>query len=138
MTHALIDILEAVPEGDRKLDAAVAVALFDMIATDDLVYAALARRDDHEEPGTFWRVSRSGRQLQTAPPYTTSVDTAITAIPEGWRIDFIQNSLSEDYWTAGLYRRDPPIGGKILRHAGSGRTAPLALCVATLKARAGG
>jgi hypothetical protein len=70
-------------------------------------------------------------------PFTTSLDAALTLVPDGWGINI---HLSPQHHnceqSASLMRGDPPYfdGEEI---AVSGATAIIALCIASLKARLG-
>lgn len=70
------------------------------------------------------------------PNYTASTDAALGLIERvlpGWRVDFIQQSLDEPYWTSGLYKRVADTH-QIDRASGSAPTAPLALLRALMAA----
>ena len=76
--------------------------------------------------GEWWVDPRDGA-LKLLPPFTTSIDAAVTLVPEGFR------------WSVVKCRRDAtasvgPEGSVPAR--GSARTAPLAICIAALRARA--
>lgn len=133
--EALIAKLEAAEKGSRELDAEIAVAIFDeAVAKDDLIYAKLPHpRYDDCAPGTFWRHSRSGASLHTAPRYTTSLDAALTLVPEGWWADVFTpigvNPAQGNLWTG-----EPPYY-QDQETEGFAPTPVLALCIAALKAR---
>lgn len=76
-----------------------------------------------------------------APHYTTSLDAALTLVPEGgeengegWRIGIERGPGRETYWTAWLRRHasDETIEATAIYKAGPA----LALCIAALRARA--
>ena len=89
-------------EPDRELDAAITVALTPTKETaDDLIYLIVPRREDYCTPGTYWRKSRSGASLHTAPLLTTDPDglgpcVALqrAVLPE-WKWDVFQRHISE-------------------------------------------
>lgn len=109
----LIAKLEAATEGSRFLD--VDIAEIDMPWTKD------------RPPSD---------RLRLAPAYTTSIDAALTLVPEGF------------YWSAshGKVRPDEPLGAAQLRYQDTlsvraeaeAATAPLAICLVALMARQGG
>jgi len=82
----LIERLEKATGMDRELDGLIAVAVFESVKTDDdLIYARA--RDPGEDatlPGHYFIKSRSGAQTASAPYYTSSIDAAMTLVPEGW------------------------------------------------------
>lgn len=69
------------------------------------------------------------RKGQSVPPYTSSVDAALTLIPEGWRI-FDVEQFEDRVWNVCLDR-----GPDSRRTYGYARTFALALCIAALKAQ---
>jgi hypothetical protein len=93
----LIARLEAAAEGSRELDAAIAVAVFG---------------GGSHDPGT-------------APHFTTSLDAALTLVPEGrgWLMRSVGGRGFAAISNAG--------------EASQAKTPALALCIAALKARAG-
>lgn len=66
--------------------------------------------------------------LSTWPAYTTSLDAALTLVPEGWHWNVGDVGLA---WV-GTHES----ATKIVRHDGDAHTPALALCIAALKARA--
>ena len=98
----LSDLCERAEGPDRELDA--------------LIHTALN--------GDFHHLS--------LPPYSKSLDAALSLVPEGWLVDYTQQHL-EGYASAGLYKE----GHFVLvyeRVAASGKTIALALCSAALRA----
>lgn len=82
-----------------------------------------------------WLWEGSGYPTPLIPkPYTSSLDAALTLVPEPWKVDWIQENLDEPGWQGGVYRR----GEKwpIKRRSGAGCNGAIALCIAALKARA--
>lgn len=90
----LIARLEYATEGSRELDAAIAVATFhETHGADDLIYALPTIENDLCAPGTFWRKSRSGLSLRTAQLFSSSIDAALTLVPEGdWSGSIVFNA----------------------------------------------
>lgn len=86
--EGLLERVEKAEGPDRELDALIEVATFKTISTDDdLIYAKPVHRDDNCAKGTFWRKSRSGASLHTAPEYTDSIDGAVALVERclpGW------------------------------------------------------
>jgi hypothetical protein len=123
--RALIARLVAATEGSRELDGEIAATLklypegaFRMLDIADNAYFATGAYERWE-----------------APRYTTSLDAALTLVPsETWRVYAIQ----EHYvgppvtWFVGLDRRRCHVRSMM----GHAPTAPLALCIAALKAHA--
>lgn len=105
--------VEAATGPDRELDARITVAL------DGL--------------GEWGELRRSGYAIQDfkAPPYTASLDAAMTLVPEGWFINRLNEDIGERRFESTLYRRKPPLNGK----EGSGASFALALCAAALRSR---
>ena len=107
------------------------------------------RYDTEARPGDYWLVQRSGKQLKSAPHYTTSLDAALTLVPEGWGwsvgdihppSEAVPNSGKPwaEIWVRGP-KRTPKLDG--MWHSVEGRcginaaTPALALCIAALRAR---
>lgn len=120
----LIERLEKADGPDRELDAAIAVAAFVTRATDDDLVYARPRDPGHDatQPGHFFIVTRSGAQAVPAPLYTSSIDAALTLVPDGWRaqIDTLNVSAPEPRKFHVRHAQNPVI----------------ALCLAALRARA--
>jgi hypothetical protein len=87
----LADRIEAEAPG-RELDTAIAVAIkLDCRPNlrDDLEYLSLPNKHDPGPgvtAGHYWFHCRSGMILRTALPYTTSIDAAMTLVPEGMNV----------------------------------------------------
>ena len=75
------DIIERLTEAtgpDRELDAAIIVAATPAEGQgDDLITLRRTSKSDECAPGTYWRVSFSGKSLHTAELYTYSLDAAV-------------------------------------------------------------
>lgn len=136
----LIEKLEKAESGDRFLDAAIAVATFETISADeDLIYAKAVVPSDKCTPGTFWRVSRSGMSLRTSERYTSSVDSALSLVPEGWAYQILHTS-SLPYVSGKTHSAHIKAMSEYGWHdtpnwTGDAYSAPLAICLAALKAR---
>ena len=131
----LIERLEAATEGSRELDCRV-------------WHAAAGKGQPLKEigPPTYKKtrffcnpnpkVEWIGYDLlRIAEPYTTSLDAALSIVPEGWA--FAKLGLA---WAMG-WDTEPPnmlvceLGGPVEGEHGIGHTPALALCIAALKAR---
>lgn len=131
----LIARLEAASEGSRELDALVWVATLppDGKGIDGYGLPDSGAHYEHEadEDGsvTMWVVwsiaSRSKRARRPAPAYTTSLDAALTLVPEdkAWCVEAEPGGFSA--WVDA--------GGKAT--LGDARAPALALTIAALKAR---
>lgn len=131
----LIKRLEAATGPDRELDADI----FCAVNPGYSVYLA--------EDGT-WECMKSGEYGPlVAPHYTSSIDAALTLVPDGWAWRIGYCSVSDDAWVVPDF--NSPIHGQRMKeqydeatwHEGididqrpSGRVA-IALCIAALKAR---
>lgn len=138
-TKELIERLKKAEGPDADLDAAIAVAVFETVKTDDdLIYAKIPHEEDKCAPGTYWRKSRSGYSLHTAPRYTESVDAARTLVPEGLIIEIKTGDLGGGYSSASVLKWGPFGKDKLLGFAElpTAENAALVLCIAALEARA--
>lgn len=85
----LAERVEAAAGPDRELDAEIAVAIkLDCRPNlpDDLEYLSLPNKHDPGPgvtAGHYWFHCRSGMSLRSAPPFTASIETAMTLIPAG-------------------------------------------------------
>ena len=135
--------IEAASGPDREIDARIAVALrlgCRPNLPDDLEYLSLVRDDDFESAGTYWFHCRSGKSLRTSLPYTGSLDAAMTLVPEGWVVERL--SIWPQESSATLCGTREGKDGLRWHNFGDGRaqgtakTAPLAIALAALRARA--
>lgn len=129
----LLDRLEHAEEGSRELDRDVAEA-----AGWERKVTADQMADD------YWRLGDMSWTRETAgypPDYTTSLDAALTLVPEGWKPSMIA-------WQSEELRWDPPfrvsasvVTAKQISNShpgyakGEAATPALALCAAALRAR---
>lgn len=129
----LIARLEQATEGSRELDAAIARAIGNKVETIIVpeghpVFAA---------GGGLEFMVRPDGSRSSVPPYTTSLDAALTLVPEGWRVAEMKDGIPSD---AGPYchvRLWCPVNSALgHRHGASGITPALALCIAALRAHA--
>jgi len=121
----LIAALESAEAGSRELDAEIWL----------LVTPGATRKQSsyvHKASGRTCYIDEtreaSGR-LILVPEYTTSIDTALSLVPEGWDWEVCRQG------TAFLTGPGDDFG-HCLEITGTGATAALALCVAALEARA--
>ena len=121
MSESLITKLEQAEQGSRELD----VAIWHFVET-------RFQRSDQEGWSIVPRGNRTVKDDVFAPHYTTSLDCALTLVPEGqvWEVH------SDGY--VGVYinaeaMSDSEKGHVVLHDAGN---PVLALCIASLKARA--
>lgn len=144
----LITQMEAATEGSRELDCRIAYALgwrFNGCSEDgvegrigDDDWPDLDNIGGHwHKPGDRWAESHEDPGLprwDDPPEWTTSLDAAMTLVPEGWRVYAIQQHHHGDLrWYAGI---DQVYGQGIGRTDGPVNGGPaLALCIASLKAR---
>ena len=128
----LIERLEAAETGSRELDGDIA----EMVQPDELQHCQAAHLNTLKR-FSHWP-ARWGRSVPThfdwdAPHYTTSIDAALTLVPEGWngKVEFgvpVEDKQEAELWNYKFY----PDGREVF---GSGNTSALALCIAALKAR---
>lgn len=111
---ALIELLESATEGSRELDVEIVFALYP-----ESIYQPQCVG---EEP-IFWS---EPYYKQECPAFTTSIDAALTLVPDG-RI-----------WTLGTYADHSGYRAALDSQSESTKAATpaLALCIAALKARA--
>jgi len=83
---------------------------------------------------------RNGRDLLPwAHCYTSSLDAAMTLVPEGWRLVRLGETPVDDAgpWEALIAQREAAFG-RARTSAVQAKTAPLAIVAASLRARAKG
>ena len=128
--QALIAELEAATEGGPELDGQIA-------ETQGWTVAEQSMGDNISEPLEFfeeWTEPVTNALYCEPPPYTTSLDAALTLVPEGWCLASLYDAVEpiDRPWVGAVLRRDEPY--KILKALGA-KTYALALCIATLCAR---
>lgn len=132
MSKALIEKLENATEGSRDLDAEI-MSLF---------HTREARRlgpSEHEQPGTpaktwVWVSCETGQWISThALEYTTSLDAAMTLVPEGWGHMTMTADKYRKWPSARTYRYGT--GRKFVEFTNNHKSIYVALCIASLKAR---
>lgn len=126
----IIERLEAVTCDVDTLDEAIATFI-------GLKHRS--RRDSRgRSKGREWFLdSHSGIETWgRCPPYTTSIDAALTLVPEGWQWNIDNGIHCEDAAHAWLGNNSPQeiVPGT----SGDAATPALALCIAALKARTNG
>ena len=130
----LIEKLEAAGEGSRELDTRIHALLEDRDLRQDEFGRLLGR--SREAPHDECIMAYPNFSPDTAIPcYTTSLDAALTLVPEGYRLELYQSANGE-WWDADL----SPLGYDVDHEDGwsngDGKADPaLALCIAALKAR---
>jgi hypothetical protein len=130
MTAELIARLEAATAPDRELDA-----------------------DIWETLGNRARGATTRRVFDATPKFTASIDAAVTLVPKGWILLGLNQRTKQEIGEANSSSCDPTeamewmaavrldtedkayrLPASKLRHSAA-TTAPLALCIAALKAR---
>lgn len=104
---------------------------------------ALADRVEREEPSfeldsTIYEDAlpvEEKRRIVDLPAYTTSLDAALTLVPEDWTAWELISHAAKTLFSADLSRLTTCGAGEDWAH-GLGRTPALALCAAALRARA--
>lgn len=127
---ALIERLEKAGGPSRELDAQIAYAVqLDRSDVHNREFVTVFERHGPEEMGRVadtWNI----------PKYTASIDAALTLVPEGW-----SKTIDEYADGRGVARcwgkaaPGEPFGRGPDTHHVEACTAPLALCIAALKAR---
>lgn len=117
----LIRKLESAAEGSRELDIAAHKAIGWELAPPE---ADCAWWNDNGD--TFYGV---------CPHYTTSIDAALTLVPEGWdwQLEWEDGAESVFFESKGIARVE--MGNPDLRICPEAATPALALCAAALRAR---
>ena len=118
----LIAKLEAAAEGSRDSDIAIAYAIYPQLTSQEMPGPLTG------STATQWYLLGTHVRIEH---YTTSIDAALTLVPEGW-----EGHVGINRCVASLYKAPPH---RIPTHIGVGSiasTPALALCIASLKARA--
>lgn len=124
----LIANLEAAAEGSRELDQQIAEATGWVVRYYGDIDQFLA---------TKIRANGEGFTHEL-PRYTASIDAALTLVPEGWRWQAGRYSIDADHCRCELAEIGQVGGfgmGIKVRVQAAGKTVPLAICIAALKAR---
>ena len=130
----LIEKLEAATEGSRELDAEIAYAV--QWRPDEWPPSAQSFRE-HEakhDYATAWIAHAPFRAAWPIPHYTTSLDAALSLVPEGRRIYSLQDQRHfqrNQGWFCGI----DEICGLGCVFTKEAATPALALAIAALKAR---
>ena len=125
----LIERLESATEGSRELDEAIINALCP---------DAMCRQDPAwEDSITVYHADAlldSGKA--ELPHYTTSLDAALTLVPEGWEWSLAGGNKNEPVQVpyASCWPDEQPFPAELDLYA-EAATPSLALCIAALKAR---
>lgn len=131
---SLIARLEQVESGSRELDCDIQLIVFG-----DKPYGVKGPYR-HPQPATLAEYVAQYRDLinsddavddETVPRYTTSIDAALTLVPEGWRITHAYGPP----WAWCLTKTAPEEDGSRRYAEGKSATPALALCIASIKAR---
>lgn len=155
-TDELIKLLEGATEGSRDLDARIGYAV-DLIAEGDLSWRTTVDRCGWEDA---MRRSESHQNVWSSylPHYSTSVDAALTLVPEGdwggeimWnfgalkRGGYVELNLANPAWMVPGYNTDDPPHAHLACVSSYDdidegkpdhpRPLAIALCIASLRAR---
>ena len=130
---------EQAASASRELDAAIFQAVRPDEVPTPIVQSGYGWRFTR---GYWWcetgEDQRTPRKKITPPAYTTSLDAAMTLVPEGWGFNVSQPN--EKAIDSGLLRTDSPCMAEV-QYGGDQRfivaasTPALALCAAALKAQ---
>lgn len=123
----LIEKLEAATEGSRELDAEIALT-------------------QGWTKNKIWWITPHGEQVNYDPPcWSTSLDAALLLIPEGMasvKLTISQNKPPERQYCHATLEQDADSLGRDMENwepyefeGANAATAPLALCIAALRAR---
>lgn len=132
----LIKRLEAAEAGSRELDARIKIAISDPdVMTDGGGYKPSERRPPKYEKASEvfndqWLDWEGAAMTVRAPHYTTSIDAALTLVPEGWFLKSLGYGVKAT-WFAIV---SPGDSAKNVRGDKFNNPA-LALTIAALKAR---
>ncbi len=142
MLQDLLVTLGKAEEGSRELDAEIAVAVRCLV---DHLDNEVPEWADRNFP--HWRALPLGSVevvhtdgtggLNWLPPYfTTSIDSALTLVPEGWGWS-VSDRAPAPHKGRGFVHTKQLVVSPLFRHGeATAATTALALCIAALKARA--
>ena len=124
----LIRQLEEAEGSNRELDTRIWLAVTPGATRKQWSYKHRASGSDCHVDET----RDASHELVIVPPYTSSIDAALTLVPEGWVFSGLQLARAPDMggrmWNASVR------GWREVRSNGQ-RTPALALCIAALRAR---
>ena len=127
----LIEKLEAADGPSRELDAEIGCKLHGNnygLASALNSYAVMPEKDDRVETGHYWEVCSGASTLIKSLKYSSSIDAAMTLIPDGWDL-FSVNLIQGDFeYDVAVSRGRGPYG---CQH----KSIPIAICIAALRAR---
>ena len=132
---ALVERLEKAEGPSRELDGEIATAAHGWKFVCEPVQGWLG--------GGSWWEDAAGKTVRL-PPYTASVDSALTLVPEGWEWQVSNRAPKPLAGRAYIHNRELISGGAVShnpKYRGQEATAAtpaLALCIAALRARAAG
>lgn len=134
----LISLLEQAESGSRELDARIG-NLIDF-QTPDCQPTFMSWKRYGEQFGFDKQVEAASRYGSVwhdyLPSWTTSIDDAVTLIPDGWVLEKLGDGASGIIGSlAPMYTKCDLTNGKDGARCMAG-TRPLAICLAALKARA--
>lgn len=116
----LIERLQAAQGPDRELDAEI----YELIGIDEQHCKSWCRQDGRTD------LTRAMFIRAWAPDLTASIDEAMTLVPEDSHFD-----ISTHYSIANVYYYPDAAHGEGERYMGEASTAPIAICIAALRAR---
>ncbi len=131
----LIQALESATEGSRELDAFIHA----LVVNPPVMVDGGSWRGDIPatyEPMTSVLGRVNGADLAEftgCPRYTTSLDAAMTLVPEGWSWKLIHETGDDSYLV--VIRNAPTLAHVAPAFVVGGATAALALCSAFIRAR---
>lgn len=117
---ALIHKLEQAKEGSRELDYAIQSVF---VGAENVV-----SETGSEACGCWWDTKR--KIFHAVPYFTSSLDAAMTLVPEGLAWTVSNRPLAKDHWASVANPLHDDDG-----NPATAKTAPLALCLASLRAR---
>lgn len=119
----LIERVEAATEGSRELDGSIYIAV-------NIPPEKVGRIDQLDGCVGWWPKGAPYVSAIEVPPYSTSIDAALTLLPDSLRVNWA-GECPDRRWFCELIERNGPYVGPRLWAA----TAPLALLAAILRAR---
>ena len=130
----LIRELEAAMEGSRELDASIFIEVTPGVKD-------AGRIDRKGGVVGWWPKDAPYRSAREVDPFTTSLDAALSLVPEGWITMHAGQNPVSGTWYWGLHKQAEAgvNDGRCQQTASDHQTnsSALALCIAALKARRG-